>query len=142
MGLNGTDGPPSGLPPISPSRGEIGQSQPPRFVEAEWPEAEFIVGNPTFLGGKKLRDGLGDDYVGTLFAVYDERVPRVRVRLDDLDQFAQPRRHPSDLRATATLAGGESWRGRRGAAGFRFLSRAAIKGPPVREGTDGQRKRG
>ena len=31
--------------------------------EAEWPEAEFIVGNPPFLGGKLLRRGLGDDYV-------------------------------------------------------------------------------
>jgi type II restriction/modification system DNA methylase subunit YeeA len=38
--------------------------------EALWPEADFIVGNPPFLGGKKLRDGLGDSYVETLFAAY------------------------------------------------------------------------
>ena len=25
------------------------------FVEAEWPEADFIVGNPPFLGGKLMR---------------------------------------------------------------------------------------
>jgi len=53
-----------------------GEGAAPRFVEAEWPAAEFIVGNPPFLGGKKLRDGLGDDDVETLFSVYDGRVPR------------------------------------------------------------------
>jgi type II restriction/modification system DNA methylase subunit YeeA len=31
-------------------------------VEAEWPEAEFVIGNPPFLGGKLLRRGPGDDY--------------------------------------------------------------------------------
>jgi hypothetical protein len=43
--------------------------------EAEWPEVDFIVGNPPFLGGKLLRKGLGDDYVESLFAAYDGRVP-------------------------------------------------------------------
>jgi type II restriction/modification system DNA methylase subunit YeeA len=33
------------------------------YVEAEWPQAEFIVGNPPFLGGKLMRRALGDDYV-------------------------------------------------------------------------------
>jgi type II restriction/modification system DNA methylase subunit YeeA len=68
--------PPSALPGISPARGEIGRPPSPRFVEAAWPEAEFIVGNPPFLGGKLLRNGLGDEYVETLFAVYDGQVPR------------------------------------------------------------------
>jgi type II restriction/modification system DNA methylase subunit YeeA len=45
------------------------------FVEAQWPEADFIVGNPPFLGGKLLRRGLGDDYVETLFGTYAGRVP-------------------------------------------------------------------
>ena len=45
------------------------------FVEAEWPEADFIVGNPPFLGGKLLRRGLGDATVETLFEAYDGRVP-------------------------------------------------------------------
>ncbi len=44
--------------------------------EYEWPEAEFIVGNPPFLGGKRIRSELGDDYVDALFAAYDGRVPR------------------------------------------------------------------
>ena len=45
------------------------------FVEAEWPEADFIVGNPPFLGGKLMRRGLGDATVETLFKLYDGRVP-------------------------------------------------------------------
>jgi len=45
------------------------------FVEAEWPEADFIVGNPPFLGGKLLRRGLGDETVEALFRAYEGRVP-------------------------------------------------------------------
>jgi type II restriction/modification system DNA methylase subunit YeeA len=44
-------------------------------VEPEWPEAEFIIGNPPFLGGNKIREELGDDYVEKLFRLYEERVP-------------------------------------------------------------------
>ena len=43
--------------------------------QAAWPAADFIVGNPPFLGGKMLRGGLGDAYVETLFAAYDGLVP-------------------------------------------------------------------
>ena len=43
--------------------------------EAQWPEADLIIGNPPFLGGKKLRAGLGDDYVERLFKAYEGRVP-------------------------------------------------------------------
>ena len=40
-------------------------------VPAAWPEAEFIVGNPPFLGTKLLRWSLGDEYVdGVLVAWY------------------------------------------------------------------------
>ncbi len=49
----------------------------------DWPEVDFIVSNPPFLGGKKLRtgdrkapnSGLGDAYVEKLFAAYRDRVP-------------------------------------------------------------------
>ena len=44
-------------------------------VEPDWPDAEFIVGNPPFLGNKLLRGNLGDEYVDTLFSLYDGRVP-------------------------------------------------------------------
>jgi type II restriction/modification system DNA methylase subunit YeeA len=47
----------------------------PDGSEAVWPPAEFIVGNPPFLGGKLMRSGLGDKDVETLFHVYQGRVP-------------------------------------------------------------------
>ncbi|MCA1635886.1 MAG: class I SAM-dependent DNA methyltransferase [Acidobacteria bacterium] len=43
--------------------------------EPEWPAVDFIVGNPPFLGGKRLRAELGDEYVGNLFKLYKGRVP-------------------------------------------------------------------
>ena len=44
--------------------------------ELEWPEADVIIGNPPFLGGKLLIANLGEDYVSKLFRVYEGRVPR------------------------------------------------------------------
>ena len=44
--------------------------------EPEWPDADVIIGNPPFLGGKLLIANLGEDYVSTLFDVYKHRVPR------------------------------------------------------------------
>ncbi|MBZ9766559.1 class I SAM-dependent DNA methyltransferase [Mesorhizobium sp. CA6] len=44
--------------------------------EAEWPPAEFIVGNPPFLGVRLMRQSLGDPRVERLFKVYDGRVAR------------------------------------------------------------------
>jgi hypothetical protein len=40
--------------------------------EAEWPAADFIIGNPPFLGEKRQRDGLGDGYVEALRSAYPE----------------------------------------------------------------------
>ncbi len=39
---------------------------------ADWPAADFIVGNPPFIGKVKLREDLGDGYVETLRAAYPE----------------------------------------------------------------------
>ena len=50
-------------------------SDPKHPKEPEWPKAEFIVGNPPFLGGNKIRSELGGDYVDQLFKLYDERIP-------------------------------------------------------------------
>ncbi|CDH44951.1 class I SAM-dependent DNA methyltransferase [Candidatus Contendibacter odensensis] len=47
----------------------------PDGSEAAWPEAEFIVGNPPFLGGSKLLRELGDDYAAQLRQTYAGRVP-------------------------------------------------------------------
>ena len=42
---------------------------------AEWPEAEFIIGNPPFLGWFRIRDELGDDYVDKLLEAWSGAVP-------------------------------------------------------------------
>ena len=39
---------------------------------AEWPAADFLVGNPPFIGKGKLREDLGDGYAETLRAAYPE----------------------------------------------------------------------
>jgi len=39
---------------------------------AEWPSAEFIIGNPPFLGNWRMRGELGDGYTETLRSVYSE----------------------------------------------------------------------
>ncbi|MCH7807598.1 MAG: class I SAM-dependent DNA methyltransferase [Planctomycetes bacterium] len=50
-------------------------SDPDNPKPATWPKADFIIGNPPFLGTKMLRGGLGDEYVDTLFDVYEGQVP-------------------------------------------------------------------
>lgn len=42
---------------------------------AQWPEAEFIVGNPPFIGASRMRDALGDGYAEALWAAYP-RMPQ------------------------------------------------------------------
>jgi hypothetical protein len=39
---------------------------------AEWPEADYLVGNPPFLGTARMREDLGDGYAETLRAAYPE----------------------------------------------------------------------
>jgi len=41
----------------------------------DWPEADFIVGNPPFLGDKKMIRELGEDYTATLRKVWKGEVP-------------------------------------------------------------------
>jgi hypothetical protein len=43
--------------------------------EATWPAAEFIIGNPPFLGDKKMRRELGDQYVSSLRTIFASRLP-------------------------------------------------------------------
>lgn len=50
-------------------------SDPEHPKEPEWPAVDFIVGNPPFLGGKRMRTELGNQYVTNLFAAYKELVP-------------------------------------------------------------------
>ena len=55
--------------------GVRGQGSGVRVREPEWPAADVIIGNPPFLGDKKMRAELGDEYVDALRKLYEGRVP-------------------------------------------------------------------
>ncbi|MDE2992096.1 MAG: class I SAM-dependent DNA methyltransferase [Chloroflexota bacterium] len=46
----------------------------PDGKEPDWPDADVVIGNPPFLGGKLLRGTLGDEYVEALQRNYGERI--------------------------------------------------------------------
>ena len=54
--------------PDEEARAEVYRYVNPRA--AKWPNADFIVGNPPFIGNKRLKDALGTGYVDALRAVY------------------------------------------------------------------------
>jgi len=45
-----------------------------RWVETEWPAVDAIIGNPPFVGDKKMIRELGEDYVSHLRSLYRGRV--------------------------------------------------------------------
>ncbi|MCC6416120.1 MAG: class I SAM-dependent DNA methyltransferase [Opitutaceae bacterium] len=45
------------------------------YTERVWPKCDVIVGNPPFLGNKRLRTELGDDYTAAIFEVFGARLP-------------------------------------------------------------------
>ena len=47
----------------------------PESGEPEWPAADVVIGNPPFLGNKRLIRQLGEKYVARLSATYAGRVP-------------------------------------------------------------------
>lgn len=53
--------------PDPSARTEVYRYVNPR--RAEWPQADFIVGNPPFIGGKDMRAALGDGYAEACWAV-------------------------------------------------------------------------
>jgi hypothetical protein len=67
---------------------------------AEWPEADYIIGNPPFIGPARMRDALGDGYTEALRKAYKGAVPESAdfvmfwwhkaaelVRIDKADRF-------------------------------------------------------
>ena len=50
-------------------------SDPANPKEPGWPRVDFIVGNPPFLGGYKMRSELSDAYASALVGLYKDRVP-------------------------------------------------------------------
>ncbi len=86
-------------------------SDPENPKEPEWPEADVIVGNPPFLGDKKMRGELGRPYTEALQAMFADRLPAQsdlccywfeRAR----DQIASGRTSRAGLLATQAIRGG------------------------------------
>jgi type II restriction/modification system DNA methylase subunit YeeA len=80
--LNGNGFPPGSRDPILEPLETIrlqdallDRSDPERPKEAVWPEADFIMGNPPFLGDKKMRGELGVAYTDALWSVFRGRIP-------------------------------------------------------------------
>ncbi len=53
----------------------LDRSDPEHPSEAAWPAADVIIGNPPFLGGKRIRTEIGDAYADDLHRVFDGRLP-------------------------------------------------------------------
>ncbi len=79
--------------------------------EPTWPKATYIIGNPPFLGGNRIRKELGDKYTDDLFNMYAGRVPAFsdlvsywfeRARLSIEDRQATT----AGLLATQSIRGG------------------------------------
>ena len=46
-----------------------------QLIEPDWPEADVVIGNPPFLGDRKMRGELGDEYVEKLRSLYSTKLP-------------------------------------------------------------------
>ena len=53
----------------------IDLTDPERPLEPEWPAADYIVGNPPFLGHVPFREQLGDEYATAVYSLYGDRIP-------------------------------------------------------------------
>lgn len=96
-----------------------------RVTEAAWPRAEFIVGNPPFLGGKMLRRNLGDAPVEALFETYRGRVPAEA----DLVAYWFEKAREQVTRGDARRVGLVTTNSIRGGANRRVLERIATDMP-------------
>jgi hypothetical protein len=56
--------------PVPDERAQIPQERYRNPRKAEWPPADFIVGNPPFIGASAMRAALGDGYVDALRGVW------------------------------------------------------------------------
>lgn len=84
------------------------QGQP---VEPEWPEADVIIGNPPFLGSRKMRPILSDTYCDSLLKVYGghiEGLPDLVCYWFEKAQslIAQRKAQRASLLATQAIRGG------------------------------------
>jgi len=93
-------------------------------VEPGWPEADVIVGNPPFLGDKKMGAELGHTYVGELRRLYGGRVPGGA----DLVTFWFERAREQIERSRASRAGLLATNSVRGGANRKVLQRVRESG--------------
>lgn len=92
--------------------------------EPDWPEVDFIVGNPPFVGGNRIRAELGDSYVDHLFGVYAERVPSFA----DVVCYWFEKARDSIVKHSSTRAGLLATQGIRGGANREVLNRVKKTG--------------
>ena len=94
--------------------------------EPEWSEADAVIGNPPFLGGKLLIDGLGEEYVSRLFETWKDRVPHEA----DLVCYWFVKAGEQIAAGRATRVGLVATNSIRGGANRRALQ-AAVQGRPI-----------
>ena len=108
-------------------------------TEPSWPEADVVIGNPPFLGGKLLITHMGEDYVSRMFATYAGRVPAEA----DLvcywlvkagQQIASGRAQRAGLVATNSIRGGANRRALQAATDNRRIFEAWSDEPWVIDG--------
>ena len=99
-------------------------TEPAKPKEPAWQPAEFIVGNPPFLGAKKLRDGLKHDYVDALFQLYGSRIPN----FSDLCCYWFEKAREQIVRNKTQRAGLLATQGIRGGANREVLKRIEESG--------------
>ena len=111
----------------------------PDGTEPEWPEADVVIGNPPFLGGKLLITHLGEDFVSRMFATYSGRVPAEA----DLvcywfekagQQIASGKAKRAGLVATNSIRGGANRRALQAATNTRRIFEAWSDEPWVIDG--------
>ncbi|MEY8837491.1 class I SAM-dependent DNA methyltransferase, partial [Cribrihabitans sp. XS_ASV171] len=69
---------------------------------ADWPEAEFIVGNPPFIGNKRMRESLGDGYIDALWKAYPKVPQSADLVMFWWEKAAQKARAWSPIKSTGT----------------------------------------
>ena len=101
----------------------------PDGTEPEWPKADVVIGNPPFLGGKRLIKELGEDYVTRMFGAWQGRVPAEA----DLVCYWLVKAGEHIAAGRATRAGLVATNSIRGGANRRALQ-AATEGRPIFDG--------
>ena len=112
----------------------------PDGSEPDWPDADVVIGNPPFIGGKRLIRELGEDYVSRMFAAWRGRVPAEA----DLvcywfvkagEQLARDRATRIGLVATNSIRGGANRRALQAATEGRRIFDSWSDEPWVIDGT-------